>query len=146
MNLHDVMFVGGCITQDKFLKGRTLAELESILGYHQGRLSTGMTVVALLQIPGPNDFKLLGYSQVAEHRFNMPSQLDVDKLKQLVMNTAFALDGPNRLVKVLPNTRHNNDLSDDDQYPSGQGIPQWKLTSRIPSRVVAIVNPGERYV
>jgi hypothetical protein len=41
------------------------------------------------------------------------------------------------LVKVKAITPHNNNIQNDEQYPPGQGIPQWKLISGIPARVVA---------
>ena len=50
--------------------GRTLQELENILGFHKGRLSEGIVVVALLQIPSKTQFELLGYTQVTGHKIN----------------------------------------------------------------------------
>ena len=140
--------VSGCITQEKYIKGKTLLEIERILGFHNGRLNTGIIVAALLQIPSNDQFDLLGYTQVAEHRFNSNSlkALDVIKLKDLVRKDVFTLNGINRLVKVIPQTGHQMSMSDDDQYPPGQGVPQWKLKDKIPARVIAIVLPGHKYL
>ena len=140
--------VCGCITQEKYIKGRTLSELESILGFHAGRLAKGATVAALLQVPGKSGFNLLGYTQVAEHKFNQEALkgLNTDKLKDLLLQEFFTTVGTNRLVKVIATTEHAKDMNDDDQYPPGWGIPQWKLTSPLPAQVIAVVNAGERYI
>lgn len=142
------LIVRGCITQEKYIKGRTLPELESILGFHSGRLAKGATVAALLQVPGKSGFELLGYSQVAEHKFNKEALkgLDTDKLKELLLREVFTTVGTNRLVKVIATTEHAKDMNDDDQYPPGWGIPQWKLTSPLPAQVISVVNPGERFI
>lgn len=41
--------------------------------------------------------------------------------------------------------KQHRTVNDDDQYPPGWGIPQWKLTSPLPAQVVAVINAGERY-
>lgn len=139
--------VTGCITQEKYIKGKSLTEVERILGFHAGRLSDGMVVAALQQIPAKDQFQLLGYTQVAEHRFNSAALkgLEVDKLKEFVRQNTFSLHGLNRLIKVLPNMRHQPFMKNDDQYPPGDGVPQWKLTSPVYAVVVALVTAGEKY-
>jgi len=104
-------------------------------------------VAALIQLPTINQFDLLGYSQVAGHKFGSDATagLDVPKLKEMVLRNSFTLVGNKRLVKVLPNTRHNEQLNNDLQYPPGLGVPQWKLTSRVSARVVSVVMPEEVY-
>jgi hypothetical protein len=147
MHPHEIIQVKGCITQERYIKGKTLPELERLLGFNQGRLSNGAVVAVLIQMPTEQQFDLLGYSQVAEHRFNgdAVSGLDVNKLKQLVLKETFTLVGNKRLVKVIANTPHNPELTNEQQYPPGEGVPQWKLTSRVSARVVDIVKPGEVY-
>ncbi len=139
--------VTGCITQEKYIKGKSLTEVERILGFHAGRLGEGMVVAALQQIPAKDQFELLGYTQVAEHRFNTSALkgLDADKLKETVRQNTFSLHGVNRLVKILPNILHQPFMKDEDQYPPGSGVPQWKLTSPVYAIVVAIVQAGEKY-
>jgi hypothetical protein len=147
MNLNEMIEVRGCITQERYIKGRSLPELERLLGFEKGRLDKGIVVAALIQLPNINQFELLGYTQVAEHKFKGidPKKLDVAKLKEMVMKEAFTLVGYKRLVKVIANTPHNAKVDNDTQYPPGQGIPQWKLTSPLPARVAAIVLPGKFY-
>jgi hypothetical protein len=147
MQLHEIIKISGCITQEHYIKYRSLRELELILGFREGRLEAGAAVVALLKAPGIDEFTLLGYTQVAEHRFNKAAaeRLDVKKLKEQLLKDRFTSQGPKRLVKVITNTRENPKLTDDENYPPGWGIPQWKLTELVSARVVAIIKPGEVY-
>jgi hypothetical protein len=139
--------VSGCITQEKYIKGKSLSEIERILGFHYGRLNSGIVVAALLKIPGNDQFNLLGYTQVSEHRFNNNalSGLDVTKIKNFIRANVFTLTGIDRLIKVIPNTGHQSGVSDDEQYPPGHGVPQWKLTDKLPARVIAVVLNGQKY-
>ena len=148
MFLRQFIAVKGCITQEKYIKGKSLPELEHILGFHSGRLKAGAVITALLHIPSNSQFELLGYTQVAGHKINGDTYkgLDVDKLKETVRHDAFTTVGVNRLVKVLPITPHSDFLDNDLQYPPGWGIPQWKLTSKLNAKVVAIVKEDERYI
>ena len=148
MHLNQPISVKGCITQEKYIKGKSLAELERILGFHTGRLRNGIVVAALQQMPAKDQFELLGYTQVAGHKINGDTfkGLEVDKLKELVIKTVFSNSDVERLVKVLPNTPHSQIMDDDSQYPPGQGVPQWKLTKQMDAQVVAIVGEGERYM
>lgn len=147
MVVHEIIQVKGCITQEIYIKGKTLSELERILGFQKGRLEKGMVVAALIQLPTIHQFELLGYSQVAEHKFGKAATngLDVNKLKEMVVKDTFTLVGLKRLVKVMANAPHNDHLNNDIQYPPGQGVPQWKLTGRVSARVIAIVEPERVY-
>jgi len=146
MTLNQTLPATGFITQDKYIRGRTLREIEQLLGFHARRLAQGMYVAVLQDIPEKYQFELQGYSQVAGHRFQKPQKLEIDKLKTLA-RSSWAWDGPNRLVKVFPVIRHNPNLKDDYQYPPGQGVPQWKLIAPVAARVVAFVDtyPNGRY-
>jgi len=148
MHSSQFLTVRGCITQEKYIKGRTLSELESILGFHKGRLAKGATIAALLQVPTKGQFNLLGYTQVAEHKINQEAVkgLDSDKLKDLLLRETFTTVGVNRLVKVIAKTGHSKDMSEDEQYPPGWGVPQWKLSALMPAQVIAELSSGERYI
>ncbi|MEO6722334.1 MAG: hypothetical protein ABIN67_18345 [Ferruginibacter sp.] len=141
MHLNDHIQVRGCITQEKYIKGRSVAEVERILGFKTGRLKTGYVIAALEQIPNNDDFDLLGYSQVAGHHFGPEATkgLDVIKLKNMVRQNVFTMAGVDRLVKVIPNTPHQGYMSNDEQYPPGQGVPQWKLVKPIYAKVIAVI-------
>ncbi len=83
---------------------------------------------------------------IAEHRFQLPTDLNIDKIKENAA-AAWSLKGPDRLVKVFAEIRHDPKLPLDDQYPPGKGAPQWKLLTPIPATCIAVVHgyPGGRY-
>jgi hypothetical protein len=101
MNVGDIVSVSGCITKEKFIAGRTLVEIEKILGFHAGRLSGGISVVALTELPSLQQFDLAAYSNVAAHRHQTPVGLDIDKIKADA-KASWAITGFERLVKVRP--------------------------------------------
>src|SRR5687768_15816416 len=123
MTLHQIIKVSGCITEERYIKGKTLSEMERILGFQKGRLEKGVVVAVLMELPSADQFDLLGYSQVAAHKFGSEAtkNLDVNKLKEMVIKDKFTLVGHRRLVKVIPNTPHNDQLNNDLQYPPGDG-------------------------
>jgi hypothetical protein len=147
MRVGDVVSVSGCITKEKFIAGRTLAEIEKILGFHSGRLSGGITVVALTELPGIQHFDVASYSNIATHRHQVPAGLDIEKIKAEAMKT-WATAGFERLVKVLPALRHDPAVNPDIQYPPGYGAPQWVAKTSLRGKVVGVVTdyPNGRYV
>lgn len=147
MHIGDIVWVSGCFTQEKFIVGRTLAEIERILGFHARRLSAGIAVVALLDLPGIQQFDLAAYSNVATHRMVMPEGLNLEKLKSNA-KAAWTTTGFERVVKVLPATRHDPLMNPDMQYPPGRGAPQWIANVKLQAKVVGLVTayPGGRYV
>lgn len=127
----------GYITERKYLWG-TVAEIEKKIGYHSGRLRTGFFVAHLDRIPNLDEFDLAGYSNVAEHRFassGLTSKIDVNKVKQMALDKMQKI-GSKNLIKIFANTRHNASMSNDDQYPPGDGVPQWKLTKEMSMTVI----------
>jgi hypothetical protein len=137
--LHSTINVTGFVTLKKFLAGKNLQQIESLLGFHQGRLKMGATILELQGTPSAGEFDLAGYSQVADHRFNKAalSGFDMSKLKGIVQDV-WSQPGE-KLVKVIATTHHDSDMTNDEQYPPGQGVPQWKLTAQKPATVTAIL-------
>jgi hypothetical protein len=121
----------GCFTQDKFIAGRSLREIEKILGFKEGRLSRGGYVYALTRLPAKGEFKVAGYTNVSLHRFQMPSGLDPKVLERNAMEQ-WKLTGRDRLVKVVPVIEHDKSLGDDEQYPHAYGAPQWVVLKYLP--------------
>ena len=146
MKVGDILSLHGCITQDKYIKGRSLSEIEKIIGYNSGRLTKGMYVLEIMQLPRTSEFDLQGYSNVASHRFKSPGDLDLNKLKDIV-RSKWTLIGNNRLVKVLPVVRHDDNMMPDLQYPPGLGTPQWVLNRFLPFRVTHLITnyPAGKY-
>ena len=147
MTVGDIIPVSGCVTQEKFIAGRTLSEIEKIIGFHPGRLSRGVTVAVLIELPQLDQFDLAAYSNVATHRLTPPVGLDIAKLKVNARAT-WSLLGPGRLVKVLPEIRHDASVDPDMQYPPGHGAPQWRIKTPLKARVSGILSdyPNARYV
>lgn len=147
MNIGEIVSVSGCFTKEKFIAGRTLGEIENILGFRAGRLSGGVAVAVLLELPGLQQFELAGYSQVATHRRGPVEGLNIEKLKAAARET-WTTAGFERLVKVLPAIRHDPAMNPDIQYPPGRGVPQWIATVSVRATVVAVVAeyPLGRYI
>lgn len=147
MVVGEIIKVSGCFTKEKFITGRTLAEMEKILGFRAMRFASGITVAALLELPKIDEFEVSGYTNVASHKFKLSPGLDVNVLKKNAMST-WTATGFERLVKVRPVLRHQDDLHPDIQYPPGRGAPQWVAKVPLKAKIVAIVTgyPGGRYV
>ena len=143
----DLVRVSGCFTKEKFIAGRTLVEIERILGFRAGRLAHGMVVVALMELPAMDQFELAAYSNVATHRFKTPTDLNIEKIKAEA-KASWATSGFERVVKVLPGTAHDPAMNPDVQYPPGQGAPQWISKVKLAAKVVGAVSgyPEARYV
>jgi hypothetical protein len=54
--------VGGYITQEKFILGKSLREMELVLGLTEGELAHGAQVMRLNRLPTTGEFKLRGYT------------------------------------------------------------------------------------
>ncbi len=148
MKVGDLFLVPpGCITKEKFIAGKTAREIERILGFHAGRLSRGMIVVTLLELPELSQFDLAGYSNRPTHKVKPALDLNLDILRRTA-RSGWATEGFDRLAKVLPTTRHDSLLELDYQYPPGLGVPQWVTKVALRGRVAGIVNgyPDGRYV
>jgi hypothetical protein len=127
--------VRGFVTDEKFIRGQSLQEIERRLGFHLGRLQSGAGFVLLNSYPSLNSFHVRGYSQVAGHHFQRQygqtvGGLDLMRVKRNV--TDHWRDNNVNLVKVLPNTRHDVAMKDNMQYPPGTGIPQWEIDKNYP--------------
>lgn len=68
----------GYITTEKYVLGKTPAELERILGFRQGAFDQGVKIHPLEEIPKPDQFELRGYSQQPQGLD--PANIDPDSL------------------------------------------------------------------
>jgi hypothetical protein len=146
--------VYGFITQEKYVRNKSLGELERLLGFRTGRLSKGAKIYYLTQLPGTEQFHFRGYSQVAGDKYekeygkasvvDRPAQGESEKdfrervlrIKKHIIQTVWAETGPDRLVKISANIRHTQ----EETYPPGLGIPQWELAAGMPARLIAEIN------
>jgi len=129
----------GCFTQDKFIAGRSLKEIETNIGFREGRLSQGGIVLALTQLPMKVQFHVAGYTNVSLHNFVIGNGLDANVLERNAM-AQWELTGPNRLVKVLPAIPYEPGLDPDEQYPRARGIPQWLVLVEMPCIVAGVLS------
>lgn len=155
--LNSTIQEAGFVTQDKYLRGRTLWEIEKILGFHRGRCEKGLYIARVIQLPSPHQFELKGYTLIPDHQqkdgypgasaSGAAPDFDQAKLKRMAYDL-WTTQGPPQLIKAIPAIPHSANLDDDFQYPSGWGVPQWKLTSRVNMEVIAFINryPNGRYM
>ena len=143
--IHQQEKQAGCVTQQLYLQGRSLAEIELLLGFHKGRLKMGASFWVAIVLPTADEFDFAGYTQVAGHRttsqygnINNPLRKDekeaYDRRKKMVIDKWSTVNGSERLVKVKPIMEPDNSMDNDTQYPPGQGIPQWVI--KKPSNII----------
>lgn|GEM_PF-930276 len=139
--------------------GRT----EANIGYHHGRLSQGFKLLVLKVLPRPENFEFHGTTLRSGGRAGLPQSTEkADKARESVHDSILAergpdgyrdlqtralslatVTGPNRLVKVLPTARHDDDMEPSRQYPAGGGFLQWNLKQPgLPFFCAAHFKPG----
>ena len=159
MDVGDTLKRKGYITQFHYLAKKTAPQLERLLGFKAGRLGLGWAMLYLTKMPTPADFQFRGYSQMsggiemghlqnpvdrrtAEQKLE-DDDLDVVKLKEMIIKTVFATSGSKRLVKVVP----NRPPTGSKDYPPGAGIPQWELIKSLPFKVGMVILPeGQKWI
>src|SRR5579862_438500 len=141
-----IITLRGFFTSERWLRGKTLSEIEVLIGYRPGRLSTlGAAVYAFTRVPENWEFDVKGYTNVSGGLALDPAWIAADRnaaayyaktgmrssetiLKENA-RASMAIVGPNRLIKVRP-------LLEDpaDTFPPGHGIPQWRVSELAASR------------
>ena len=129
------MFVQGCFTVERNIRGLTPREIELRLGFRPGRLTHGARIIALDREPTINEFEPLGST-----RFPNGQGLSRTELRARAFIPGAWLG--ERLVKVEPTMPH----SAFEWYPeSSTGAEQWKLTSPVPGHEIGQLKAGQRY-
>jgi hypothetical protein len=157
LSLHARVRKTGFVTKALFLRGRTTKELEARLGYAAGRLEGGYWLLFLEQMPTPEDFEFMGYSQMSggiplghlhppggrtAEQSLIADGMDMSRLKKKVIRETFRIDGPERLAKVIPLDPAQGPMP----YPPGSGIPQWRIVEPgLNFRVAEQIAPGGAY-
>lgn len=153
-NIGEIFHTGGFVTRQLNIQGQTLGEIEHRLGYHQGRLAKGAKFYVLQQLPSATQFELAGYTQVAGHH-TTEQYGDINnasdpmlRAKKAMAAAQWSLHGSDRLVKTVPFIGLDKGMKDDDQFPPGSGIQQWKIIDALPFRLEAIVldYPNGRFI
>ncbi len=158
-----VITLRGFFTSQKWLRGKTLDEMELLLGYRTGRLTTlGAAAYAFTRVPENWEFEVAGYTNVSGGTERPAGWVEADrKAAAYYANTgmrnsetvlkdnaraSMTVYGENRLIKVKP-------LLDDplDTYPPGHGIPQWRVSKAAADKgtlqgdLLQVIQPGEKY-
>lgn len=142
----------GDVTTLQWIGARPPRAIERNLGYGPGRLDAGYWVLLLIEKLDEEDFEFSGTTMRSGGRYGLPAATEaLDKTrprvhdrilaergqagyrmlqKQVLRNAA--ITGPNRIAKVLPDTRHNRSLTPAEQYPMGGGGLQWTLVREKP--------------
>ncbi len=151
---------GGNVTTLGWIGPRSAADIEERLGYRAGRLSRGYWILALKQRLQPDDFEFDGNTLNSGGRLGLPAADAIAdaarrrvhakvmdeygaagyrKLQQYALSTV-EYYGTNRIAKLLPVTRHDEDMSPALQYPIGGGGLQWKLKHKVGFLVACFVD------
>jgi hypothetical protein len=154
----------GFCTNALVLRGKSLRDLETLLGFRSGRLDAGASVSFLQRMPTPDEFRLAGYTYfshgaVAGHRLKPAerdsarmeellkkekgwSAKDVQKFKAGMIGRSIVIFGPERIAKLTPVTPH----TESEEYPPGRGVFQIELVSPLPFVVKGIIGHGGKWL
>jgi hypothetical protein len=160
MVTRDVM---GCITQEKYILGKTPKEMESLLGFEEGFLRNGAIVLALSKLPENSEFELAtSYTNVPQkpkenvvdtaeslklkekERIELETdkrilKRDLQDYRKTMARNSWSESGVNRLVKVIPK------IYSVKSYPPGLGVPQWKLIKPVKAEIVGEFSYNQQY-
>lgn len=119
----------GLFTSQGWLLGKSLHDLEKLLGYGDGRLSTaGAAVYGFTRVPENSEFELAGYTNSSGGMQPDPKWVQADRaaakyhaatgipdsetVRKNAARASMTIKGDNRLVKVVP-------LIGGDAFPPG---------------------------
>ncbi len=154
----------GFCTHAFLLRGKSLTDLEGLLGYRPGRLASGATILFLEKLPAPEDIQLAGYTYFSDgavlgHKL-APADRDPYRMesllkselgwsdaqlrahKQKMIGTKIVISGHERLAKLIPAMSH----SPGEEYPPGKGIFQVKVVRPLPFRVKDVIAAGQKWL
>jgi hypothetical protein len=141
---------------------RPPALVERSLGFAAGRLAAGYWLLLLKQVPGIDDFIFGGTTLRSGGKLGLPGKSAAEDAARISVDAQMREEygpadylahkkgaigrsgfvyGPNRLMKIIPETSHDSNLASFDQYPMGGGHLQWKLIVPKPFFVAMRVRP-----
>lgn len=140
--------ITGCVTLLKSVAGQPLPELERRLGFSSGALRQGAEVWRAVKLPSIDEFECYAYTLLPTDRLETDRLYDahkvqeqfggIDRLKvKELARATWASRGGNSLVKV------RQLVHETINYPSGTGVPQWKLGTPVEAEKLATIRPGE---
>jgi len=142
----------GDVTTLNWIGPRPAAEVERNLGYAPGRLAMGYWIILLKEPLKPDHFEFGGTTLRSGGRAGLPARtkaadearirvhkdvLDSHGLRgyrdmQERALRSVPMIGERRIAKVLPVTRHDDNMAPADQYPMGGGGLQWTIKKSHP--------------
>jgi hypothetical protein len=159
-----IYFTAGFCTHAFLLRGKSLSELDYMLGFRSGRLAAGAALLFLEQSPDADDLELAGYTQFSDgaiqgHKVapqdRAPRRMEallksedgwsdaqIRLYKQKMIGSKIVIAGPDRLAKLVPNTPEA--LHED--YPPGTGVFQVRIRRRLLFRVKAAIPPNTKWL
>jgi hypothetical protein len=156
--------IWGYITQLNALILASPDRTAANLGFHAQRLDAGFKILVLKRLPQTSQFQFDGTTMRSGGRDGLPAASQKDDAKRGRVHDSIKKErgisgyadlqkavlrdmkttGPKRLVKVIPNTAHDQNMGPDKQYPMGGGFLQWTLVwPGIPFFCAAEVGPGD---
>lgn len=143
-------YIDGDVTTLNWIGPRPLRAIETALGFGAGRLSAGYWVLVLKERLQPEDFELSGNTLRSRGRLGLPAGGTAEdnnrarvhdqimaargaagyRALQQQLIGSIQIVGLNRIAKVRPVTRHDDNMPPDLQYPMGGGAPQWTLVKK----------------
>ena len=143
----------GYVTTYGEVKRKTGKQLEGMLGYKALSKGEGWALLYLTRKPDPND---LEFDSIAHLMAGIPASMSkglpvkaelekmlkdngtaLEKLKEQVIDTAFHLNGGDRICKVVPDKD-----PDKKPYKLSLNLPQWELTSKLAFKVAGLIPVG----
>lgn len=138
----------GCLTRLIDVVNRAPDHLEDLVGFHRGRLKDGFQLLVLKERLLPTDFTFFGYTYMSGGKIGLPSNSPAVEAARIKVEeslqgdvgasgvanlkqdyaASMTLQGPDRLVKIVPVTGHNPAMAPADQYPASRlGVMQLNL-------------------
>jgi len=164
-----IVLRAGNVTQLKAIPFGNSASVEKSLGYGEGRLTEGYSILVLKEklvggigrdgLEDARHFEFDGTTMRSGGKLGLPAATAAaDALRPRVLDdilkdrsqeeylrwkmavaAGMPLDGPDRLVKVAPMTPHAEDMAPDRQYPMGGGGLQWLILKTRPLKFLVAV-------
>ena len=105
-NLRETLWLGGSFTRLCDINGKSMSEMERILGFHSGRFQNGILIYAAAghKPKTLNFFEFAGSPALnTSDALLSLSLINKDKRsKRKILSKHIETSGPNRLVKILP--------------------------------------------
>jgi hypothetical protein len=146
-----ILSLSGLVTLQRFVQGRSLSDIERMLGYTRGYFSEGAIAAVATTLPEIDGFFPIGIASSADgkggsseaiNKASKDSEYEVrlKLMKESARNT-WSLQGISRLVSFMPKSQMNTHLNSGQFTQGGRMIPQWHILrdKAIPFRVTAVV-------